>query len=165
MLYRVVCGYSQAKRRIYAAVHRADKALHQNMYFSLALEHPEVADMTQIGGAMYLDELESGLKLSIPPEMITPTVLSLKEELTKEVIATFEKIKARGQESSLREYLTDVEAYAKIEPVSAVAAHVRSQAQDELRRRLQKEERICQEKELPPLAPAWLRFQKIYSGD
>ena len=81
------------------------------------------------------------------------------------MIATFEKIKARGQESSLREYLTDVEAYAKIEPVSAVAARVRSQAQDELRQRLQKEERIRQEKELPPLSPAWLRFQKIYSGD
>ena len=165
MLYRVVCGYSQKSEKIYAAVHRADKALHQNMYFSLVLEHPEVADMVQIGGSMYLDELASGLKLSIPPEMITPTLLSLKEELTKEVIATFEQMKARGQESSLRKYLTDVETYAKIEPISAVAERVKSQAQEELRRRRQKEERIRQEQELPPLAPAWLRFQTHYSGD
>lgn len=165
MLYRVVCGYSQAKRRIYAAVHRADKALHQNMYFSLALEHPKVTDMLQIGGSMYLDELASGLKLNIPPEMITSTFLSLKEELTQEVITTFEQMKTKGKESSLREYLTDVESYAKIEPISAVAARIKSQAQDELRRRRQKEERIRQERELPPLAPAWLRFQTHYSGD
>ncbi len=165
MLYRVVCGYSQVREKIYAAVHRADKALHQNMYFSLTLEHPEVADMAQIGGSMYLDEFSLGLRLKISPEMLTPTLLNLKEALTKEVIITFEQMKASGKESSLREYLTDVETYAKIEPISAVAERVRSQAQEELRRRRQKEERIRQEQELPPLAPAWLRFQKHYSGD
>ena len=135
------------------------------MYFSLVLEHPEVTDMVKIGGAMYLDELASGLRLNIPPEMVTPTLLSLKEELTKEVIATFEQMKARGQESSLREYLTDVETYAKIEPISAVAERVRRQAQEELRRRRQKEERLRQGRELSNLAPAWLRFQTHYSGD
>ena len=41
-LYRVVCGISQEKNEIYAAIHKAEKGLHQNMFWSLQMEHPEV---------------------------------------------------------------------------------------------------------------------------
>ena len=51
-LYRVVCGISQEKNEIYAAIHKAEKGLHQNMFWSLQMEHPEVKDMRQIGGSM-----------------------------------------------------------------------------------------------------------------
>lgn len=69
-LYRVVCGISQEKNEIYAAIHKAEKGLHQNMFWSLQMEHPEVKDMRQIGGSMYLDDLDSGPRFTIAAEVL-----------------------------------------------------------------------------------------------
>lgn len=164
-VYRVVCGISQEKGRVYAAVHKAEKGLHQNMFWSLQMEHPEVKDMQRIGGSMYLDDLESGPKFTIAPDVLAASNIDLKSLLTDEVIRTFNKMKAEGRESSLRTYMTDIEHYAKLEPNSAVAARVSRQAKDEIARKRRQEEQNARERSLGGYAPSWQRFQRRYSGD
>ena len=123
-LYRVVCGISQEKNEIYAAIHKAEKGLHQNMFWSLQMEHPEVKDMRQIGGSMYLDDLDSGPRFTIAAEVLKNSATDLKALLTDKVLQVFAQMKAQGKDSSLQMYLTDVEHYAKLDPSSAIAARV-----------------------------------------
>ena len=162
MLYRVVCGYSQERERIYTAISRADKSLHQDMFWSLKMTHPEIADMIQIGGSMYLNDFPTKLIIF---EKIASEYLGIKINIEKEVLSTFRQMQQEGRETSLNNAIKNIESYAEIDAISAVSAQVKEQAQKELRRRRRKEEHIRQERELSPLAPAWLRFQKVYSGD
>ncbi|MFR1031761.1 MAG: hypothetical protein ACLSE6_04290, partial [Alphaproteobacteria bacterium] len=99
-LYRVVCGISQEKNEIYAAIHKAEKGLHQNMFWSLQMEHPEVKDMRQIGGSMYLDDLDSGPRFTIAAEVLKNSATDLKALLTDKVLQVFAQMKAQGKDSS-----------------------------------------------------------------
>lgn len=164
-LYRVVCGISQEKNEIYAAIHKAEKGLHQNMFWSLQMEHPEVKDMRQIGGSMYLDDLDSGPRFTIAAEVLKNSATDLKALLTDKVLQVFAQMKAQGKDSSLQMYLTDVEHYAKLDPSSAIAARVSQEAKEELERRRRKEERVMLERHAEATLPTWKRFQSRYSGD
>lgn len=159
-LYRVVCGISQEKNEIYAAIHKAEKGLHQNMFWSLQMEHPEVKDMRQIGGSMYLDDLDSGPRFTIAAEVLKNSATDLKALLTDKVLQVFAQMKAQGKDSSLQMYLTDVEHYAKLDPSSAIAARVSQEAKEELERRRRKEERVMLERHAEATLPAWETFSK-----
>lgn len=164
-LYRVVCGISEEKGgKIYAAVHKAEKGLHSNMFMSLQMENPDVSDMKRIGGSMYLDDLGSGPKFIIAPDVLRESKVDLKALLTGEVIKTFNKMKKEGKDSSLLSYYRDVEYYAKLKPTSAISARVCREAQEELARQKRLQKRIYRENKNSDI-PSWKEFQSKYSGD
>ena len=132
------------------------------MFWSLKMTHPEITDMIQIGGSMYLCDFPTQV---IVFEEISSEYLGIKINIEKEVLSTFKQMQREGKETSLINAVMDIESYAGIKPVSAIAAQVKDQAQKELCRRRRKENRIRQELKSSPQEPTWLRFQRRYSGD
>lgn len=166
-LYRVVCGISEKTEQIYTAIIKAERGLHNNMFSQLQLENPEADDLRRIGGSMYLENQKDGLKIIIDraqTKQAEEQGIDLYKLLSPHIFATFTEMQTAGKEFSLREMPKNEDDYAKIEPVSAVAARVSKAAQEEIERKRRLEERRAYEARTPSV-PAWYRFQSRYSGD
>lgn len=167
-LYRVVCGISEKTGQIYTAIMKAECGLHNNMFSQLQLENPEADDLERIGGSMYLDDQPGGIKLIIDRKVQKQAReeqnLDLEGFLKPSIIKAFQEMKEAGKKFSLREQPKHEDDYAKIEPISAVAARVSKAAQDEIDRKRRLDERRAYEAKNSSV-PSWYRFQSRYSGD
>lgn len=193
--YKVVCSRPRFSGKMFIDIAPADGIIHDQILFSRSVlnKQTDPQPVDNLYGSIYLRDNGSEVTVEFPPVHIrknTPDyegTVNRYRKLEPEIIKRYKQMRAEGRESTIHIYgISEMCAMSEDDEYSEMAGGIvtketstvpASYAQKHLSPKSPQEERQQQFKEqvsakkrpayspVDDTVPAWLRFQRQYSGD